>query len=192
MGENACYKFGTPHSADLQKLQEICINITNTDTNVQKFLLFLSIAFSLFLILVLFAKIFTSDKKIINAYYKSAFTYYIQIFTVITVIPLALFFFEAHMSIVSKLVVTAGIFGMIFVIYEYWPIYKKEPEVNNSIISTIFLVLFTLSFYQAYSLGINSSRFIDTALVSVLMAYLMILNIFIKLAIEVKRKSEEH
>lgn len=191
MGENICYKFGTPHSVDLQKLQDICLNITAADSNVQKFLLFISTAFFLFLILVLFAKVFTSDKNIINAYYKSAFTYFIQLFTIITIIPVALYLFEGQLNIVGKLIITTGIFGIIFVMYEFWPIYKKEPEINNSILSTIFLSFFTLSYYQAFSMGIENKYFIDTALISVLMVYVMILNIFIKLAIEVKRKSEQ-
>lgn len=189
MGENICYKFGTPHSADLQKLQEVCLSITHANTNIQKFLLFATIAFSLFIILILFAKMFTSDKKIIKAYYKSAFTYFIQVFTVITITPLCIYFFHGQMSIVGEIITLIGIFGLIFIMYEFWPVYKKEPEANNAIISTIFLVLFALSFYQAYNMGIEHPLFIDTALIAVLMIYLMILNIFIKLAIEVKRKS---
>lgn len=189
MGENICYKFGTPHSADLQKLQDICLSISQANTNIQKFLLFASIAFSLFIILVLFAKLFTSDKKIIKAYYKSAFTYFIQVFVVITMTPLCIYFFQGKISIIGQLVTLIGLFGIIFIMYEFWPVYKKEPEANNAIISTIFLVVFALSFYQAYSMGIKHTLFIDTALVSVLMIYLMILNIFIKLAIEVKRNS---
>lgn len=189
MAENICYKFGTPHSADLQKLQEICLDINATNIHFQKFLLFIVAAFSLFLILVFFAKFITPNKKFIDAYYKSSFTYFMQVFTVITIIPILLFFLDGEFAIISQITVTFGVLGMIFIIFEFWPTYKKDVEVNNSIISTLLITLFILSFYHMYNSNIKDQLFIDTALVSIFILYLIILNIFIKLIIEVKRKS---
>lgn len=191
MGENICYKFGIPHSADLQKLQEMCVNITSTNIQFQKFLLFILITFGFFLILVFFTKFITANKTFITAYYKSSFTYFIQLFTVITILPILVYLFSGYFDIISKLVVTFGALGIIFIMYEYWPIYKKDVEINNSIVSTVFLTIFTLTFYHAYSGGIKSDSFINASLISIFMIYMMILNIFIKLAIDLKRKSDD-
>lgn len=186
MSQNICNKFGTPQSVDLQNLQEICQNITASNPQFQKFLLFIAGAFSLFLILVFFAKVITSNKTFIHAYYKSSFTYFIQIFTVITIIPIISYLFDGTFEVLSKLVVTFGVLGMIFVMFEYWPVYKKDVEVNNSIVSTLLVTVFVLSFYSIYNSDIKNEFFIDTALIAIFSLYLMIFNIFIKLAIEVQ------
>lgn len=191
MGENICYKFGVPSSPDLQKLQQMCVELSTTDTNLQKFLLFIAIAFSLFLFIVLFARVVTSNKMIIEAYYKSSFTYFIQTFTVITIIPAAIYLFEGKFDIISQITMLIGLMGMIFVIYEYWPVYKKDPDKTNSIVSTILITLFTLTLYKAYTMGIKNVLFIETSMIAVSMIYLMVLSIFVKLALEVRRKSEE-
>ena len=187
MNTNICYKFGTPHSLDLQELQNICLNINSSNIAIQKFLLILFVALIIFLSLVFFVKAITTNEDTIKAYYKASFTYFIQLFTVIAVIPIIVYFFQQEINIIGKIITTFFVLGIIFLMYEYWPIYKKEANANSSIISTILVTIFTISFYHSFTLGFKDDNFVQTSLIAIATLSLIIFNIFITFIKEIKK-----
>ena len=187
MNTNICHKFGTPHSLDLQELQNICLNISSSNMGLQKFLIFIFVALIIFLSMVFFVKAITTNEDTIKAYYKSSFTYFIQLFTIIAVIPIIVYFFQQNITIVGKIITTFFVLGIIFLMYEYWPIYKKESKPNSSILSTILLTFFTISYYHSFTLGFKDDNFVQTSLIAVASLCLIVFNIFITFIREIRK-----
>lgn len=186
MNENICYKFGTAQNNDLQQLQELCVTIANANPHMQNLLLFLGINVALFLMVVFFARVITSNKEYALAYYRCAYNYYIQLFTIVTVVPLFVYIYEDLFNFAIKLTVTLGVLCIIFLKFEFWPHVKKQALTHNGIFSTILMSFFAINYYFTLALAMRGEDFTDTILALVLVLYLIVLNIFIRLIKEVK------
>jgi hypothetical protein len=173
-------------NSDLQQLQNLCVDIVNANVHTQNILMFVGVNVLLFLLTVFFARIITSNKEYAFAFYRSAYNYYIQVFTIVTIVPLFVYLYEDLFNFAVKLLVTLGLLCIIFLLYEFWPHAKKEAIAHNGIVSTVLMSFFAINYYFTIVLAMRNEDFTDTVLALILVLYLMVLNVFIRLIKEVK------
>ncbi len=187
VSNNICYKFGIPHSGDLQKLQELCLDIIHTNTNTQNLLIFIGFNLFIFFLLIYFAKAITPNKLYIQAYYKASFHYFIQTSTIIGILPIMLYFLGDTFTITYQIILTISLLTLIYLMYEYWPTIKRNPPAHRGIVSTILTTLFTLNYYFTLQVNFEDEAFSNMALLTILTLYCMVLHIFIRLIKEVRQ-----
>lgn len=183
---NICYKFGIPHSDDLQRLQNVCVDITSANSHLQNLLVFIAFNLLIFFALIFCAKLISNNKEYIRAYYKSSYNYFIHTTTIIGILPIVIYFLTGEFTIISKLVMTLSLLILIYLKYEYWPLIKKYPPVHSGVYASAIIALFTLSYFTMLQNDFKNDEFSTTALLSILFVYCMVLHIFLRLIKEIK------
>ncbi len=187
INNNICYKFGVPHSDDLQKLQDVCLDVVNANGPTQNLLIFIAFNLLIFFLLIFFAKAITTNKLYIRAYYKASFNYFIQTATIIGTLPVMMYFISDSFSIIGQIILTVSLFTLVYIMYEYWPTVRIHPPAQTGIISTILTTLFTISYYYTLQLNFEDEAFSNIVLLTLLTLYCMVLHIFIRLITEVRK-----
>lgn len=186
LDNNICYKFGIPHSDDLQRLQNVCLDVTSASSHLQNLLIFIAFNLLIFFTLVFCAKLISNNKEYIRAYYKSTFSYFVHTTTIIGLMPIVIYFLYGEFTIISKLIMTLSLLVLIYIKYEYWPLIKKHPPAHSGIYASAVIALFTLSYFTMLQHDFKSDDFSTTALLSILFIYCMVLHIFLRLIREIK------
>lgn len=181
-----CTQFGTPSNEDLLSLQNLCIKTLQSDEYTKNFLLFLCVHIGLLFILVFLFKAFMSNPEHIKSFYKSSYLYFIQIFTIVSFMPFIVFYLTQEFTSFYKLIVTVGVLTLVYLMYEYWPVFKQNMPVQNFIYPSILSSLFALSYFFLLSTNMDDPKFSKSILMMTLCLYLIIINIFIRLLKEVK------